>query len=377
MSETAKTPKNRIVTLDLMKGIAIVGVVVLHLAVLQMHSGAMDDGSNFSFSVKAIPYSVFCAFIIISGYFHVRGRGFLENIKKRILRYLIYFVIAVFLLNSAMYLILLLQGYDLDPSSLWDVIWKTLVGKGAFSNLQDAAVYGGAILAPFEVTHALYFFQLLIVGFVIFYAVADRVLDDNRKLFAAIFILITITVLYIQFVGILLPFYAHLGPLAAAFLLIGAYMKKIDFYGRLENATKDKKYWPIFAASIIVLLAMCFLTPKDPSLLNCNVGPFGGFSFYTFVILTIAGCVAFSYIMSWFKDLRVMKGTFGKAGECTIEIFVFHMFVAKCLACPFVTFDTEVWFHLSFVQGFILAIVTCAVIVVLKELYLRYIRTSG
>jgi len=39
---------------------------------------------------KGIPYSLMCTFIIISGYFYVRGRTFAENIKRRVLKLLIY-----------------------------------------------------------------------------------------------------------------------------------------------------------------------------------------------------------------------------------------------------------------------------------------------
>lgn len=44
---------------------------------------------------------------------------------------------AVVILNTLMFVILWAQGYDLTLSQLWEVIWKSIVGRGAFSTLED------------------------------------------------------------------------------------------------------------------------------------------------------------------------------------------------------------------------------------------------
>ncbi len=74
---------------------------------------------------------------MISGYFYRPGHTYLQNLRHRILKFVICIVAAVVILNTLMFVILWAQGYDLTLSQLWEVIWKSIVGRGAFSTLED------------------------------------------------------------------------------------------------------------------------------------------------------------------------------------------------------------------------------------------------
>ena len=365
-TEPANGHRPRLMTPDLVKGIAITGMVVLHLALLQGHGSEPVTSSGVGIMMfKGIPYSLLCMFIVISGYFYVPGRSFIWNMRKRVLRFSIFLIAAIIVLNSLMYAILWLQGgYDLELSQLWDVIWQNIIGRGAFKTFDEINVYGGIILAPFEVTHQLYYLQMIIVGYVIFYAIADKVMDDWRKLFAAVFILMTITAAYVEFVGVVLPFYAHLAPMAAGFLLIGTYLSKMQFYEWLESGIYDKRYWLTFLALLVISVLLCFITPRDPSILYCNFGPFGGWSLYSFAVLSVAGGMMLSFIISWFRYVKYLREAIASVGASCISVFVLHMFVAKCLAAPFVTFNTEVWVPVGAAAGFLLSFLMVALITI-------------
>ena len=366
--------RTRLITPDLVKGIAITGMVVLHLALLQGHGSAPVTTTGVGITMfKGIPYSLLCTFIVISGYFYVPGRSFMWNMRKRILRFSIFLIAAIIVLNSLMYAYLWLQGgYDLELSQLGDVIWQNIIGRGAFKTFDEINVYGGIILAPFEVTHQLYYLQMLIVGYVIFYAIADKVMDDWRKLFLAVFILMTITAVYVEFVGVVLPFYAHLGPMAAGFLLIGTYLSKIRFYEWLESGVYDKRYWLTFLALLMISILLCFITPRDPSIIYCNFGPFCGWSLYSFAVLSVAGGMMLSIIISWIRYIRYLREAIATVGVFCISVFVLHMFVAKCLAAPFVTFNTEVWIPIGTAAGFLLSFITVALITIASYAFRRY-----
>ena len=366
--------RTRLMTPDLVKGIAITGMVVLHLALLQGHGSAPVTTTGVGITMfKGIPYSLLCTFIVISGYFYVPGRSFMWNMRKRILRFSIFLIVAIIVLNSLMYAYLWLQGgYDLELSQLGDVIWQNIIGRGAFKTFDEINVYGGIILAPFEVTHQLYYLQMLIVGYVIFYAIADKVMNDWRKLFSAVFILMTITAVYVEFVGVVLPFYAHLGPMAAGFLLIGTYLSKIRFYEWLESGVYDKRYWLTFLALLVISVLLCFITPRDPSIIYCNFGPFGGWSLYSFAVLSVAGGMMLSFIISWIRYIRCLREAIATVGVFCISVFVLHMFVAKCLAAPFVTFNTEVWIPIGTAAGFLLSFITVALITIASYTFRRY-----
>ena len=374
-SENGHRP--RLMTADLVKGIAITGMVVLHLALLQGHGSEPTASTGVGIMMfKAIPYSLLCMFIVISGYFYVPGKTFLWNMRKRVLRFSIFLIAAIIVLNSLMYAILWLQGgYDLELSQLGEVIWQNIIGRGVFKTFDEINVYGGIILAPFEVTHQLYYLQMIIVGYVIFFAIADKVMDDWRKLFAAVFILMTMTAAYVEFVGVVLPFYAHLGPMAAGFLLIGTYLSRLHFYEWLESGVYDKRYWLTFLALLLISVLLCFITAGDPSILYCNFGPFGGWSLYSFAVLSVAAGMMLSFIISWFRYVKYLREAIAAVGASCISVFVLHMFVAKCLAAPFVTFNTEVWVPLGAAAGFLLSLITVALITI-ASCYFRKHKTK-
>lgn len=366
MSEEApaEQKKQRVMSIDLVKGVAIVGVVILHLALLQAHGPAPETTTGMGIMMfKPIPYSMLCMFIVISGYFYKPGKSFFENIRTRVVKLAIILIIAIIVLNSLMYGVLCLQGYSLDISELGDVIWQNIIGRGAFKSFDDMSVYGGLILAPFEVTHQLYYLQMLLVGCVIFYAIVDKVIDDPRKLFAAVFILMTISAILVEYVGLVLPFYTHLGPMCAGFLLIGTYLSRRKVYEWLETSPFDKKYWCIFLILLVASVALCFVTPRDPSILYCNFGPLGGWSLYTFAVLTLSAGLMLSFIISWFRFVKFLAIPLVAVGLNCISVYVLHMFVAKLLAAPFVTFDTTTWIPVSTPTGIVLALITVTIIV--------------
>lgn len=235
------------------------------------------------------------------------------------------------------------------------------------------------ILAPFEVTHPLYYLQMLVVGYLIFYAIVDRVIDDDRKFWATVIILVTVSAVYVQFVGIVLPFYAHLGPMAAAFLLVGYYLSKKRFFEWLETAVRDKRYWGMFFACLVTALLLCLVSAKDISIVYCHFGPFGGWSMYTFFILSLTGGMAIAFIVSWFRNIKPVAKVFSTVGMSCLAVYLLHVFVAKCLCSPFVTFDLTTWFPISTLWALLLSFVTVFIIVAAVKIFekVRERRSDG
>jgi surface polysaccharide O-acyltransferase-like enzyme len=66
MSEeaSAEQKKQRVMSIDLVKDVAIVGVVILHVALLQAHGPAPETTTGVGImTFKPIPYSMLCMFI--------------------------------------------------------------------------------------------------------------------------------------------------------------------------------------------------------------------------------------------------------------------------------------------------------------------------
>jgi fucose 4-O-acetylase-like acetyltransferase len=356
---------DRLLTMDMFKGLAITGVIITHICLLQLGTTGGDGGSL----VIQFMYSGLVMFMVVSGYFYKPGHSYWENVKKRVLPFLIVFVAAVVILTVVMYVYLLAIGYDLSSYSLIEVIGRNLISKGCFYD-KDSYEYfheGRVIMAPFEVTIQMYYLQILMVGYLIFYAIVDRVIGDWRKFAATILILLAITAVYDEFIHIQLPFVADLGPLVAVFLLVGAFLAKHDFVGRLETGYRKRKYRILFFVSIVFMLFCLFVLPIHPGLHESDFSDFGIFSVFVYFINSMAcGMVIFllSYLLALVPGINRI---FLCLGRNTLPLFLLHMLVARMLVAPFVELDTTEWIPVPLPES--LAVAVAAILVILAANY--------
>ena len=370
----SKQPSSaRVKSIDVLKGVAMIGIVIAHIALLQNQGGGGSGGSDEAYSVfkglVGIPYSLLCMFFVVSGYFYKPGNGYWHNVKDRVLKLFLFFVASVVLFTSLMYAVLWAQGYDLSSYSLIDVIVEVIIGKGYFVDFDDPSIGGENILAPFEVTHPLYFLQIIMVGYLIFYAIADYVMESDKRTVITIAVLLTTTALYMEFIHIQLPFSAQLGPLVASYLLMGTMLRRKRFYENLEFGHTDRRYWKIFLISLAIAVILCALFPSDLALIYSKFGDYGGWSVYPFFISMLFSGIVMSYIISWVvKGCHRLSALLAEIGVMCLFVHVSHMFIAKAVCSPFVTLDTEVWIPISLPAGIVVSFVAIAIAMVASEL---------
>ena len=355
----------RIRSLDVLKGAAILGVIIAHIAVV-------EDRINFDGNrlIGELFYSALPMFIVVSGYFHRTGRTFAENIRRRVVPIFVAFVTGTVVLTVIMYFYLEFLGYGLSFGTLWSDILNILIGKGAFSDLSGDVSAVSGILNPYEVTLQMYYLQMLVIGYTIFYIMVDSIIDDGRKVLISIVLLVTVTALYMEFIHIQLPFYAQLGPMVAAFLLIGAFLGKHRVVERVEAGPR-RTFWQLFIALGVLAFVMIKLFPTNMALIYSQFGDYGGWSAYTFM-LTSVSCGAFLYFVAELASrIPVFSGFMDTAGKDSYTLFILHIFVAKLLISPFATIGVDRWFPVDYVwQGIILAVATITVI--MGATYLAY-----
>ena len=209
--------KDRLRSVDTFKGFIIIAVVFLHV-IFSKHS---DAGSPGIF-IQAF-YLGLMAFFIMSGYFYRPGRGFKANMMKRVKQLFVATALCAIVLPIIQYgwLAILGQAPGFD-----DYVLALQWGFGMnelFAPLGSPKVYpicGSAV--------GYYFLWAMLVAFVIFYAVIDHVIKDNRKLAAVIVILLVITALQCEFGRYRLLFFAELAPLSSAFMFFGVAIAKYD-----------------------------------------------------------------------------------------------------------------------------------------------------
>ncbi len=352
------TERPRIRSLDILKGAAILGVIIAHVAVVE--DKISFSGNRF---LGELFYSALPMFIVVSGYFHRVGRSFIENIKRRVLPILVAFVTGTVVLTIAMFLYLQFIGYDLSFNKMIQDIITILIGKGAFMQIPEANHTIGWPLGEYDVSLQMYYLQILIVGYTIFYAIVDKVIDDPRKVISAILLLVLTSALYMEFVHMQLPFYAQLGPMVAAFLLVGALFGKYRLAEKIESRENKKRFWIVFAVMGLFASAMILLFPTRMALIYSQFGDYGGWSAFPFMLISLSCGIFLYFAAALASKIPYLSGFMCSAGRYSYTLFVLHIFVAKLLISPFETIGIASWLPIQTVwQGILLAIATIAVI---------------
>jgi fucose 4-O-acetylase-like acetyltransferase len=348
---------------------AIMGVIITHLVLLQ---NGTDGVNNDPSPVVQFMFSGLIMFMVVSGYFYKPGKTYLENVKARAIPFFVIFLVASVLMTVIMYVYLLALGYDLSSYDFGYVMSYSVLGTGCGLDLNSQAFIDAcAIPAPYQVTIQMYYLGLLALGYLIFYAVVDRVISDWRKAVATIIILFFVTSAYLYFIHIQTPFYVHLAPMVAGFLLVGALMAKFKLAYRLENGLRKKEFWIAFAISIVVAAVCLVCFPANTDLTKSQLGDYGIFSIFTFAATSLSCGVVQLFLAAIFVKIPGWSHLFIAMGKDVLYLYLLHPLVAKMLVAPFVVLDTQHHIPLPFDQALILAFVTIAIIMVLAYVYKR------
>ena len=290
--EGTERKNGRVQSIDILKGAAIIGVVFAHIMFIQ-NSEDIERSAGLTFNIGELFYAGLPMFLVMSGYFY-RPNALWLNIRKRVLPLVIGLIACTVGLTVIMYYYLDFLGYDLTDSDLWGDIAQIIIGKGCFEDIYGPTFDGEAILDVYEISLPFYFLQIMAVGYLIFFPIADFALKNWKRMIGTVLVLLTIVCVYMELVHIQLPFYAQLGPLAAALYLVGAFMGRYKVADYLEQGYHEKRYWKIFAIIFIVAMLSIIFIPTNMDLIDSEFGDHGGFSVYTFMITSLScGMVLF------------------------------------------------------------------------------------
>ena len=368
-------PKRRIESLDILRGAAIVGVITVHI---MFGAGRSVDGMSDGNSVAEFLYAALAMFMVISGYLYKKGKDFRTNVMTRVVPIIIVLAFSTILFTSLMYGYLYMLGYDLGGYNLFEEIVEILIGKSVFQNVHAAGYSAGMVLSPFDISAGFYYLQVLAVGYLIFFAIADRVLGDWRKCLVTIVTLFAVSGLYVEFVGIQLPFTAQIGPVVAAFLLIGALLKEYNFAEFMEQGYHSKKYWFMIVSMAIIGLICIRYFPTGMNLYNSNFGSYGSLSVITFPIHAISCGIVLWFICVVLIRIPIVSDVFRIAGIASIVLYSMHMFIAKLISAPFYTIGTDYWITIdSLGDRFVLLIVTLSILYLITFWLYGLKRTLG
>lgn len=358
VTETAASTGMRMSSVDVMKGLFIVTIVIVHLFMLNVRAGerAMPV-------VAAMLYLGLLVFYVIAGYFYKMERTFKENMK-RVGKLVFALAVTSFLLPAILYCWFLIFGQPVQFDDMCDAILRALW-------LCDL---GGPIdhLLPVDmcyVNYTNYFLWPMAEGLIIFFALYKYVMPDNRKIIAVIiaFILLQVgaTALYVR-----LPFYLQLCPIATALIFFGAALSKYKVFERIDTFQwRNPKYWAVFLISIAAAFIMCLLFPAGVKFDYLIFGPWGAWSVITFFITVIFVSIFYAYVGTMLSRIPVLSSFFILSGRHSLGLALYHVFIAKMIIAPFFTFDNVTCFPeaLNTIQLIVIVILVLVICLVSCE----------
>ena len=283
---------------DMVKGFATLIVVVYHL---------IAPGLLQNLATRLIDAALII-FFFYSGYFYRPGkRTYLENLKTRASSLLgpFFRYSTIFWIIGSAYLLLT------DGETLIDAlcclrnfhagcIWNRVI-QGWFGWEYHSLGKRYYYLADF------WFLQSMFIAGIVFFFLADRVLEDVKKVITAIVSLLVLTGLCLTF-GISLPFNIQIVPFWAAIMLAGAYFGKVKIHEKIKS--KGFLKWLLYA--LVLLCGIAVSCWKEPST-NIFRGTFGEQE-----VLSMILCIGSSSLLIF--GLSGLCRTYEEAGYRTDEI---------------------------------------------------------
>jgi fucose 4-O-acetylase-like acetyltransferase len=316
----------RLISLDVLKGLIMTIIVFGHMIVNERATEAGGEAS-MPVIVQAL-YLGLMAYFILSGYFYRPGRGFKINMMKRVKQILVALVVAGVTIPLIMYVYLNILGYGLPFDDYLNAVILSL-------NLFNAFVPWDSVVDPTCLSAAsagTYFLFTMLWGFLIFYALADRVIEDDKKVLAVIIVLLIIECLLKLFLPVKLPFAIYLGPIAAAFMFLGAWLARRKILENIENGSKrEVKYWAIPLICLAIGIGLCCILPPNILFDSFIFGDYSGYSVFPFFAEAAFMFIPIAYLGYLFSLIPGISWAVSKVGQHTIGVILIHPLIAKMI----------------------------------------------
>ncbi len=342
---------------DVLKGFIIFAIVMLHL-IYTNHSTYGQPALYLQ-----ILYIGLMAFFVMSGYFYRPDKGFRNNIESRAKQLIIAIAICTVVLSVILFVWLAVFG---NPSNFDDFILSMRWGFGIHNAFGTYDMTNTYPLCGAEVGY--YFLWTMMVAFLIFYGLADHVMDDKWKVLAAIIVLLAVSFVWAEFVRIRLPFYAELAPMAAALMFGGACLAKLDIGGIIEGCEfRTKRFWLPLLICLVCGLGLMLVFNPDTNFDTMVFGYYGGYSAFPYFVEAVCMVVVYLYVALFVSKIPLLGTALSFVGKHTLGILLLHGFVAKMLIIPFWTVTHASWFpaDMVFTERIVIGLATVIICVLI------------
>lgn len=280
--------------LDVARGIALSLVVTSHA-----------NGVNLY-----LIYYFIQIFFIISGYVYRPGRSYGENIKKKASRVLEpYFFYSILLW---IFYAIIRRNKDEILHSLFGVIYSRFYFYKV-GTMEDP-------ISLLDIANgAMWYLTAFFVTSLIFHLIADKCLASRKVMLAWTVVLLGVSMLLNE-LPILLPWSIDIVGVTTVLMLIGAWMRKMEFFEKREN------FWMV-AGMLLIYLGMATFN----GYLNTSVriyGNYGALSVPLYMIVSVSGSILCIWVAKWIQRLK-LGDLMAYMGTHSMEIICVHMVVLE------------------------------------------------
>lgn len=249
-------------------------------------------------------------FFIISGYVYRPGRSYGENIKKKAVRLLVpYFGYSALLWT---FYAIIRRNADEVLHSLFGVLYSRFYFYKVGLREDPVSLLDIA-------NGAMWYLTAFFVTALLFHLIVDKCLA-NWKITVAWSVALLLISMGLNELPILLPWSLDIVGVTTVLMLIGAWMRKVEFFEKKEN------FWMVAGMLLIYLGTATF-----NGYLNTSVriyGKFDSLSVPFYMIVSVSGSVLCIWVSKWIQNLKIGK-LLAYLGTHSMELICVHMVVLE------------------------------------------------
>ncbi|MBR1452833.1 MAG: acyltransferase family protein [Candidatus Methanomethylophilaceae archaeon] len=323
----------RMVPMDILKGILMIGIVLAHLELYDSPSRVGNPPTIVMMLYLGLP-----VYYIIAGYFYKPGRDLKVNLR-RVYRLLLALVITSVLSPTIVFVWFTLTGQPIELSDLFDSIVRAFWFEGLLEPVDSPM---NCLMC--YVTQVNYFLWPMAAGLIIFFLSEKYVMKDNRRIAAMIVAMLCLQMLF-TVIYVRIPFYLQLCPMATAFIFLGALISKYDLFGRICRFDwRNYRYWLIFIISVAMAYVLCSILPPGVYFDNLIFGDHGFWSVIPCFIEVFFVSVFLLFVAVILSKVPALSPLLSLTGRHTLSMALYHMLVAKMIMAVFFKFSYDRWF---------------------------------